>query len=164
LGLAGFLLSTEAPAGSPQAEMEPVDASSHVVAAPTVGMEGTYFLVHEGATLTVKPPSDGAKLRVRIAGTAAAVKDKKPHYEIRFVGDRPGFYDLRDYLAVSDDEAELPPMPVEVRTHLGGDPSAELAPVQPPPMINPVRYRLLLVLIVTLWLIPLVWLGLRRLA
>jgi hypothetical protein len=112
----------------------------------------------------VKPLSDGVDLRVRIVGRTQATKDKAPFFEIRFTGYRPGLYDLRNYLTVDDDQPQLPPMPVEVRGNLGGDPNAELTPVKPPPMISPVRYRLLLVLIATLWLIPLVWLGLRRLA
>jgi hypothetical protein len=150
-------------ADPPRVETESIEVPVQVSIPPTVGMEGTYVLEYEGSTLSVKPSGEDADLHVRIVKVTPSEKDKKHRYEIGFVGYRPGYYYLRDYLAVADEDPELPPMKVAVATSLGGEPSAELAPVEPPPMISPIRYRLLLVLVGSLWLVPFVWLGLRRL-
>lgn len=136
--------------------------ASRLVFPPTVGMEGTYILEYEGSGLSVIPSSDDADLQVQIAKVIPPGKDQKQRYEIHFTGYRPGYYDLRDYLEPAGDDPELPSMKVMVSTSLGGEPSAELAEVEPPPMISPIRYRLLLVLLGTLWLVPFVWLGLHR--
>ncbi len=127
-----------------------------------IGMEGTCTLEYEGSTLSVKPSGDNADLQVSIVNVIPPGKDKKQRYEIHFTGYRPGYYYLRDYLEVADDDPELPPMKVAVTTSLGGEPTAELEPIEPPPIISPIRYRLLLVLLATLWLVPFVWLGLHR--
>ena len=47
---------------------------------------------------------------------------------------------------------------------LVGVDAGELAGIDQPPMVQPLRYRLLMVVLVTIWLVPLAWLGLRRVA
>jgi hypothetical protein len=123
----------------------------------TIGMEGTYLLRHEGPSLEVETADENSPLRLRIASIyqdgAASL------YELRYIGNTPGQYDLWDQLRQADGQpihAESAAL-VGVRELLPPDHDGTLEVLSPPPLSHPLRYKLLLVTIGTLWLVPAVW-------
>jgi hypothetical protein len=65
-----------------------------------IGMEGTYYLRYSGPSLAARPVDEQAAVVLRIAD---AVNDNgSTIYELRYVGTRPGQYDLRDSLVRID--------------------------------------------------------------
>ncbi|MFP6693485.1 MAG: hypothetical protein VB875_10730 [Pirellulales bacterium] len=127
----------------------------------TVGMEASYR-VRFAADLKVKAADERSSFRVRVE--SVRVDGDAKIFELRYMAVRGGTYDLRDYLEpVGSDAEPLPSMKVDVQTILGNTPIGDLWPVTRPKIRQPLRYRLLLVLMATLWSVPLVWIGLRRL-
>jgi len=127
----------------------------------TVGMEASYR-VRFATDLKVKAADERSSFRVRVE--SVRVDGDAKIFELRYMAVRGGTYDLRDYLEpVGSDVESLPSMKVDVQTILGDTPIGDLWPIPQPKIRQPLRYRLLLVLMATVWSVPLVWIGLRRL-
>lgn len=127
----------------------------------SIGLEGVYYLACD-AELHVKPPADRA-LQVRIDRVFA---DEEPNiHEIRYVANIAGKYDLRDFLLRADGAPldDIEPAIAVVRNLLPSDHDGILSKLPQPEMFQPWRYRLLLVLFATVWLVPVVWYLLARL-
>ncbi len=129
-----------------------------------VGIERSVQVGYDGPTLVVAEEKTTAGLKVRLDGPTETEDGLR--YEIHFVGSKPGTYQVKDFLthSNSDQRAALPSLEIIVRTVLPRDFKGELAGIDQPPMVQPLRYRLLMVVLVTIWLVPLAWLGLRRVA
>jgi len=83
-------------------------------ASPTVGMEGRLEALLPVAGLEGRPVTDRSPVIVRVANVF-------PHgtltrYDLRYVGLRPGDYDLREFLVVAGGATptNLPPLPVHI--------------------------------------------------
>ncbi len=130
----------------------------------TIGMEGTYFLPYAGAPLTVKPARAAGPVQLQIVGT----REDCPTtiYELRYVSRVAGQLDLSRLLVGADGKtpSDLPAAVVTVRQLLPEDHNGQLEPLARPTLQPPLRYKLLLTLIGTLWLVPLLWYVLKMTA
>jgi hypothetical protein len=150
------------PSGTAENPAQPEEDLNKTLIPPTVGMHEVYRVRYAGE-LQVKTADKQSPLDVTIENVYADESSKI--YEIRYSAVRGGTFDLRDYLVATGSDGEpLHPMKVDVQTILGDSPVGDLWSVAKPKVQQPLRYRLLLVLIATLWSIPLVWVGLRHFA
>jgi len=152
---AAFLLATSARASDPTFVPKP---KSRPQVTSTVGIENTFLFRYSGPDLRAKPFNDRSPISVRIAGVtpdgAASL------YELRFIGRRPGVYDLRralarvDNLSLLRDSSEAV---VEIKSVLPFDHNGTLAQVS---TVAPTRlggYSLALIAFGILWLVPPAW-------
>jgi hypothetical protein len=126
-----------------------------------VGTEGVYHLRHRGPPLAVRALDDRAALALRIAATAA---DRDTTlYELRYIGARPGRYDLSQYVErVDGAPAALEAMVVDVRGILPAEHDGSLRELAAPTLPTYLPYRPLLVAVGGFWLVALLWLIARR--
>ncbi|NIL98124.1 MAG: hypothetical protein GTO62_13610 [Planctomycetales bacterium] len=127
----------------------------------TIGMEGTYYLRHENGRLTLENFKDDDPIRVRIVD---AFEDcGATTYALRYESDLAGRFDLSKMLIETDGRpaTNVPAATVVVRELLPPDHNGQLEPFPRPPLKPPLRYKLLLVLAGTLWLVPLLWYVLK---
>jgi hypothetical protein len=96
-------------------------------AAPTVGIEGQVIIPLPGTALKTVPTDPKAAVTVRIAD--AQRRGTLTQYDLRYIGQVPGNYDLRKYLARDDGSTtdDLPPIEVRVTGLLPADHKGELA-------------------------------------
>jgi hypothetical protein len=139
-----------------------VGGDSRVEAA--VGMEGVYYFRHRGPAVEALPVDDDSPVVLRIA---EAVSDGDATIcEIRYIGVKPGRYDLRDYLRRADGGplAGVEPIPVAIRSVLPADHNGQLDELPRLPLPGAWPYRLFLAVAGGLWLVPVAWLTVRRVA
>ncbi len=132
------------------------------VVTTNVGVEGTYYARYTGPALEAKPVDESAPIVLRIADLTE--DQGSTIYELRYVGNRPGSYDLGDYLARVDGEpiTGLGPLTVAVEGLLPEDHDGALEKHSRPRAAPGWRYRWLLGVAGALWLVPLVWVAIRR--
>jgi hypothetical protein len=134
----------------------------HALADTRIGIEGTCRFVWDGPALEIAPVEEKAPLVLRIAyverTNVAAV------YELRFIGERAGHFDLCDFLRRADGQPllGLPPLPVRVVELLPADHDGSLAELTGPAIPRFWRYRGTLWLLTAVWAIPLAVAILRR--
>jgi len=128
----------------------------------TIGRGGVYYLRYQQHGLKVRPPVEDEPLQIQIA--EVGTEGEFSVYELRYVADRAGTYDLREYLVSADGQRvdNLPTLPLVIRELLDAKYDGGLWDLQPQDDFQPIRYTLLLVIVVTLWMIPLVWILLGR--
>jgi hypothetical protein len=133
-------------------------------AAPTVGIEGQVLISLPGAPLKTIPLDPKAPMTVRIAD--ALPRGTLTQYDLRYIGQVPGIYDLRKYLAREDGSAmsDVPTIEVRVAGLLPPNHSGHLASRGEPGFPAMGGYRRLLMVLGIAWvaiLIPL-WLSGRK--
>jgi len=132
--------------------------------APTVGIEGQMMISLPGAPLKTIPLDPKAPMTVRIAD--ALPRGTLTQYDLRYIGQVPGTYDLRKYLAREDGSAISDVAAIEVRVTglLPPNHSGHLAPPSEPGLPSMGGYRRLMLVLGIAWaaiLIPL-WLSGRK--
>jgi hypothetical protein len=123
-----------------------------------VGMEGTYYLRHGGSAVETLPVDENSPVVLRIADV---VQDASSTIcEIRFIGMKPGHYDLRDFLRRVDGQrlTDIGPIVATVRSVLPANHNGQLDELARPPLGRTWPYRVMLLAFGGLWLMPLVWL------
>jgi hypothetical protein len=126
-----------------------------------VGMEGVYYLRHRGPAVAALPVDENSPVVLRIAKQTES--GDSTIYEIRYLGTKPGRYDLRSYLRYLDGRspAELPPMIVSVVSVLPADHNGQLDELAYPSLPRAWPYRAVMIAAGGLWLVPLAWLLAR---
>lgn len=150
-----FLLCYSAPALA----REP---ASNARVATTVGVEGVYYLRDAGETIAPRHVEHDSPILLRIADTQR--DGDATFYEIRFIGNIPGSFDLRDYLqrASGDAVTDVAAANVQINSLLPADHSGELLALSGPGLPWPWPYRVLAVLSGIAWLAPAAIFVLRR--
>ncbi|MEK6249886.1 MAG: hypothetical protein N2C12_17000 [Planctomycetales bacterium] len=150
------------PAGNKRAQQEQEwepDPRSELV--QELGMEGVYYLHYKNGALQVKdlPPDSPILLRI----TERVFENHEFIYEIHYVAEYAKDYDLRHYLILPDGSPPrgLRPQKVIVTEMLDASHKGQVWEMKNDPVEEPVRYKLLLVLVATIWLVPLLWLFLN---
>jgi hypothetical protein len=132
------------------------------VAKTTVGLEGKVLWRYSGAAVRPVPADDRAKVAVRIADRAEDAG--ATIYDLRFIAQRTGEYDLRSFLEHIDGTpvTDGPAMPVAVGAILPEDAGSDLFDIasRPPPRLG--GYRTFLIAAGVLWAVPLVYVIARR--
>jgi len=128
----------------------------------TVGIEGVYFARVHGPALVAKPVDESGPLVLRVADVAE--DENSAIYELRFIGTRPGEYDLGDFLVRADGQpiTGVDPMPVVIGELLPPDHQGELEGLARPRVSPWWQYRLLMAGAALLWLALPAWLIVRR--
>ncbi|MBK9385239.1 MAG: hypothetical protein IPN34_10540 [Planctomycetes bacterium] len=154
------------------------DASSPSIAAPrpqepkvttTIGMEGSYFLLHRGGRLFAKPlPRSGEVENVPpfLVWIVERVPDgEAERYELRFVGNEAGDYDLGAYLEDAEGQRAqgLEPMPVRVTALLPERHDGSLSSSEPVSLPVLGGYQTLLWILGVAWGVPVLWWLVRAL-
>lgn len=150
-------------AAKPQTESGEVsEPDSRSTVFTTMGVEGVYYIRADGSQLHVKPADADAPLVVRIVD--AVVEEDTTVHELRYIASQPGNYDLRNYVVGGDGQAvsQLLPAHIAIRELLMPDHDGSLWQLPGPKIVPPLRYKLVLTLMATIWMIPLVWMFLRR--
>ena len=130
----------------------------------TVGIENTFLFRYSGPELRAKPFDDHSPISVRIADVTP--DGASSIYDLRFIGRRPGVFDLRralarvDNLSLLRDSSEAV---VEIKSVLPFDHDGTVAQVS---TVAPTRlggYSLALIAFGILWLVPPAWFIISRL-
>lgn len=133
------------------------------VASTTVGIEGRVLMRYDGAAIRGLPVNDKAAVVVRIADRA----DDGGHglYDLRFIAQRAGDYDLREFLQHLDGSGvtDAAPLPVHVGALLPEDADADLIEGRGLGAVHLGGYRTALIALGVLWLVPPTWVIGRRL-
>ncbi|MDP6506895.1 MAG: hypothetical protein QF886_24935, partial [Planctomycetota bacterium] len=129
----------------------------------TVGMEGAIEISCEHELLEAKAVDHRADVIIRIAN----IEERKGRfvYDLRYIVNRPGSYDLRDFLVRSDGAPlqGLQPIPVSVSGLLPAESKGDLEETFLPPLPRLGGYRLAFSLGLVLWLVPIVFIAVRSL-
>jgi hypothetical protein len=137
------------------------------MATATVGIEGRVLYRARGPRLMAREATRFAPVNVRIAAvTPDSADGSTVLYDLRFIGQREGRYDLRDALARVDgealDDASFPPAPVAVTALLPPEHDGELIAMQDVSGSPWGGYRTVMIGVVALWaFVPMVWLVRR---
>jgi hypothetical protein len=133
------------------------------IAKTTVGMEGVCRLRYDGPAIEAKAVGDKSPLVLRIS--PATADSERGEYELHYIANRPGTYDLRDWLVRSDGLPlpDIAPLSVQVVSLLPADDDGTLANSPSPALPWFWPYRWLLVTGIALWASPLVWHLARKL-
>lgn len=128
-----------------------------------IGIEGRLMLKYSGPELTTSPFDDKSPILLRIANVTAS-RDSQV-YDLRYIGQEAGTYDLADFLIRSDGGpiAELPPAMVTIRESLPANHNGDLEELAPPKRTSSIPYPWLMALGGSVWLIGGIWLIGRRL-
>ncbi len=158
--LVGLSLLCLVPQGQCAIDVPAADSRSDLMT--TIGRGGVYYLRYQQHGLKVRPPVEDEPLQIQIA--EVGTEGEFSVYELRYVADRAGTYDLREYLVSADGQRvdNLHTLPLVIRELLDAKYDGGLWDLQPQDDFQPIRYTLLLVIVVTLWMIPLVWILLGR--
>ena len=143
------------PLASVFAEELPVEAE--------IGTEGTFLFRAKGPLLEALPVDRRESVVVRVAEVTkdTVIEGDWLLYELRFIGNVPGKFDLRDYLRTVDgspiDAEAIGILPVTIAGVLSDDHDGSVlsAPTLDSPRILP--YWWLLAIAAVLWMIPIVW-------
>lgn len=135
-------------------------------AGPTVGIEGKIVLMLPGTRLKTVPTDPKAPMTVRIAD--AQPRGTATQYDLRYIGQVPGTYDLRKYLAREGGSTtnDLPAIEVRVTGLLPADHQGQLAPRDEQRLPSLGGYRSLMIAVGIVWIgmiIPF-WLSRRKAA
>lgn len=133
----------------------------------TVGIEGTYYLSYRGPKLKAKAVDERAPLVVRIADAVADDEDSTlTHYDVRYIANRAGEFELGEYLLTAEDArpTDLEPMRVKVGEVLPADHDGALEEMNAPGLPRLGGYRLALIAVGVMWLSPVVYVVVRRMA
>jgi hypothetical protein len=127
-----------------------------------VGIEGVYYLRHRGPAVEALPVNDDSPVVLRIAD--AAGDGGATIYELRYIGVKPGRYDLRNYLRRADGGpmTGVEPISVSIRSALPDDHNGQLDVLPCLPLPTAWPYRLFLAVVGGLWFVPLAWFMVRR--
>ncbi|MEN6449104.1 MAG: hypothetical protein ABFC96_01310 [Thermoguttaceae bacterium] len=138
-------------------------AARQPVVETIVGMEGVYYLRHRGPPIEAVPVDDNSPMVLRIAETTT--DGDTAICELRYIGVKPGRYDLRSYLRRVDGSplVGVESIPVTVRSILPASHNGQLDELPRPPLPTAWPYRLSLAVLVAFWLLPVVWFTARLL-
>lgn len=138
------------------------DAPAEPLSTTTIGVEGRVIVRIPGPALRAAPVDDRSDVLLRIA--ASGDDDGATLYDLRFVAQRAGEFDLRGWLtgAAGAPASIADPIPVRVGSLLPGDQNGDLFPIAPGAIPHPGGYRLALVACGILWLTPIAVLVARR--
>jgi hypothetical protein len=157
LGLGALHAQEQGSAGAtPQRAAEPKITT-------TIGMEGSYFLLHRGERLFAKPlPRTGETENVPrfLVWIVERVPDgEAERYELRFVGNEAGDYDLGAYLEDAEGRKAqgLEPMPVRVTALLPDRHDGSLRSPEPVELPSLGGYQTLLWILGVAWALPVLW-------
>lgn len=155
-------LSLLCPASQGHAAIDAPAADSRSDLMTTIGRGGVYYLRCRQHDLKIRPPAEAEPLQIQIAEIGR--EGEFSIYELRYIADRAGTYDLREYLVNANGQRadNLPTLPLVIRELLDAKYDGGLWDLQPQDGFQPIRYTLLLVVVATLWMIPLVWILLGR--
>lgn len=129
----------------------------------TIGMEGSYFLLHRGERIYAKPlPPAGEteKIPPFLVWIVDRVEDgDAERYELRFSGNEAGIYDLGAYLENSEGvrPTGLEPMLVRVVALLPERHDGSLRSPAPAELPTLGGYQTLLWILGIAWAVPVVW-------
>jgi hypothetical protein len=120
----------------------------------TVGVEGVYFLRDAGEPIVARHVGDDSAILLRIAD--AQRDGDATIYEVRYIGNYAGEFDLRDYLqrASGDALTNVAAANVHVASVLPNDHSGELLPLRGAGLPWPWPYRVLAAIAAIAWLAP----------
>lgn len=156
-----------APAAAEQTGVDSGGEDFKPMATATVGIEGRVLYRARGPRLMAREATRFAPVNVRIAAvTPDSADGTTVLYDLRFIGQREGRYDLRDALARVDgealDDASFPPAPVAVTALLPPEHDGELIAMQDVSASPWGGYRAVMMGVVALWAsVPIVWLVRR---
>lgn len=142
-----------------------VQGQVEIKADTSVGIEASYLLPWKGPELFAKPVNDRAVLLVRIADVKEDPEQVGTKvYDIRYIADMPGRYDLRKFLFDIDEKevTELPSMPVVVTEVLPEKHDGALADLENMGLPEMGGYRKILYVLIGVWLIPIVLMFVRH--
>jgi hypothetical protein len=127
---------------------------------PTVGMEGRLEVTLPGTLLEARPVEHKTKVVLRIAETRP--RGDAIWYDLRYIGQAPGTYDLRGYLLRTDGSPtnNLPPMLVRIAPLLAENHDGTLVQPTASPLAHLGGYKALITAVAVVWAIlfvPLVW-------
>lgn len=144
--------------GAERVWAQPAGGASRPAAESTVGIEGRVIFRHpRGEPVQAVPVNDKAPVVVRIA--EASPDGEFVLYDIRFIAQYPGEFDLRDCLRLPDGSplSEAAALPVVVGQLLPEDHQGELIETGSSRLPRLGGYRLALIVIGVLWLVPPLW-------
>ncbi len=128
----------------------------------SIGVEGQFLLRHATAGLRARPLAERSPILLRIAEVGRDGDGLL--YDVRFIGEVAGEFDLRDWLQRVDGGPlqAVEPMRVEIVSSLAVDHDGQLhqLPAPAPPAVG--GYRALLWGFAILWSLPLLWWVGRR--
>ncbi|MCA9069192.1 MAG: hypothetical protein KDA84_09730 [Planctomycetaceae bacterium] len=129
-----------------------------------VGIEGQLMLTFDGPELTTQPFDERSPIHLRIAQVTSSQGSRV--YDLRYIGQEAGTYNLCDFLIRSDGGSlvELPPAMVTIRSSLPASHTGDLEEIPPPKRTSSFPYPWLLGLGGGVWLIAVIWLVGRRMA
>lgn len=138
------------------------DASVRAQSSVNVGIEGRLIYRYPGE-LRPRPFSAKSPVVVRVASTTN--DGNATLYDLRFIGVKPGKFDLRDAIEKPDGASvgDGPAAVVEILSILPEDHDGLLIGAKGLGLPRIGGYRLLLIIVGVLWVIPLVWVIVRRL-
>jgi len=152
------------PPRSPPGVAVPAQIRGPSPAQSTIGIEGQVILRHRAAEpVQTVPVNDKAPVVVRIADSTP--DGEYVLYDLRFIAQYAGKFDLRDCLRRPDGSAltDAPPLPVVIGKLLPEDHQGELIEIAGMSVPRLGGYRAALVAVGAVWLIPPAWLIVRRL-
>lgn len=139
-------------------------AAARAADGPTVGIEGKLEILLPGTMLTTLPTEPKDPVTVRIAGTRP--HGTLIHYDLRYIGQVPGTFDLRKFLAREDGSTtnDLPAMPVRITGLLPAGHAGQLAAHAEKGVPSLGGYRWLLIGLGAAWVLMMVplWRSRKR--
>ncbi|MBK7405172.1 MAG: hypothetical protein IPJ41_11210 [Phycisphaerales bacterium] len=134
-----------------------------VLATSTVGIEGRVLVRVDRGSIVARAVERGSPVVLRIADIAQ--DGASTIYDLRFIGQVPGTFDLRESLEHGDGTpaADMAPVVVEVGSLLPAGHGGDLFGIPGPGMPRLGGYRALLVVAGAIWVAPVGWVVARRL-
>ena len=129
-----------------------------------IGIEGAFRLEHNGPELATKPFDEKSPIVLRIAQVTESQGGRV--YDLRYIGQYAGTFDLRDYLVRRDGEPleDVPAAIVTIRESLPANHNGSLEEIADPGILGALPYRFLLKLAVGLWLMGIAFLIAHRIS
>lgn len=141
----------------------PAPQDARILATSTVGIEGRVLLrVPAAKSLVTQPAERDTPVVLRIA--ESALDGEARIYDLRFIAQYPGQFDLRSFLEYGDGSpaADLDPIVVEIGSLLPESHTGDLFEVGASPLPSLGGYRALLIGAGALWLVPVGWVVAKR--
>ncbi len=149
---------------SPERKLGSASPQPPPLATSTVGIEGRVLLrVPTARSLVTLPVERATPVVLRIADYAR--DGDAVIYDLRFIAQYPGAFDLRDYLQYGDGTpaTDLAPIPVEVGSLLPESHTGDLFEIGGLALPSLGGYRALLIAAGAVWLLPIGWVVAKRL-
>lgn len=150
-------------AGADMVGAQTSNESPAVTSQTSVGVQGVYYLRDSGSRLQARPVDENAPLVLRISEITPV--DGGTLYELFYIGQEPGEYDLRDYLRRTDGRPleGVDPIRVMISGVLPQDHDGAMVEIAQPAMPAPGGYRYVIWAAIVVWIAPLIVLIGRKL-